>query len=120
MTMWSPFQSSEVREICANLTPDERTRLVQNAYQRGMHVACWICIPFGLATALLLALWHPGWQLQTLAILGLYIVFYVFFELLRGPALRRRTRELLCETQWARAQGYTPDGLRLMSLPWSR
>ena len=37
---WSPFQSAEVREICAHLTPTEHARLMEDARGREKLGSC--------------------------------------------------------------------------------
>jgi hypothetical protein len=109
---WSPFQSPEVREICANLTPVEHARLVADARQRGRDIGRWINFPFGIAVGFIVFSWQLG--------VGLLAVFAIYFAVSGWPrlrAMRRRSMELLCETEWARSRGYTPDRLRLMKFP---
>lgn len=54
---WSPFQSSEVREICANLTRKEHTRLIDDARQRGMDGRRWFVVPSSVAIFFLFFSW---------------------------------------------------------------
>jgi hypothetical protein len=103
---WSPFQSPEVREICANLTPDEHARLIANACQRGREIGWWIAVPFGIAVASLLYSRQLGFVLMTL-----FAIYFVVSGWPRMRAMRRRTMEFLCETEWARSRGYTPEHL---------
>lgn len=112
---WSPFQSPEVREICAHLTPTERARLLDDARQRGSQNAWWIALPASIATVAC----RYSWRLALL-LLPLFAVYFMVWGLPRLRAMRRRTTELLCQTEWARSRGHTPDRLRLMTFPWSR
>jgi hypothetical protein len=52
--------------------------------------------------------------------LALVIIYLAISDSPRRQAMRRRSLELLCETRWARSQGYTPERLKLMSFPWRR
>ncbi len=113
---WSPFQSSEVREICAHLTATERARLLDDARQRGLQIGSWTAVPFGIVCAL--SAWLP--RRLGLVLLPSFAVYFAVWGLPRLRAMRRRTTELLCQTEWARSQGYIPDRLRLMTFPWSR
>ena len=117
---WSPFQSPKVREICAHLTPDEHARLLKNA-QRNGKMAVWIAAPSVVPFLAIINLYRGfgSWRLN-LAFLALYAVYVAVFCLPRLKAARRRTREFLCETEWARSQGYTPERLRLMKFPWQK
>ena len=112
---WSPFQSTEVREICAHLTPAEHAQLIADARQRGSDIGRWIAGPLGVTVGLLFWSWQVG-----LALLALYVVYFAFSGYARLRAMRCRSMELLCETEWARSRGYTPDRLRLMTFPWTR
>jgi len=112
---WSPFQSPEVREICAHLTPAEHAQLVADARQRGTDIARGIGGPFVVSFGLLF--W--SWQVGSVVLAALGICFAISgFPRIR--AMRRQSMELLCETGWARSQGYTPERLRLMTFPWTK
>jgi hypothetical protein len=112
---WSPFQSAEVREICANLSTTEQARLMEDARERGRLIGQWFAVPLAIVGVLLFWSWRLG-----LLLVALFAVYFVFWVLPRFRAMRRRTIELLCETEWARDQNYTPARLRLMSFPWSK
>ncbi len=108
---WSPFQSPEVREICAHLTPAEHSRLIADARQRGTDIGRWIVLPFGITGGLLFWARQVG--------LVLFIIYFAVSGYPRIRAMRRRNMELLCETEWAQSRGYRPERLRLMAFPWS-
>ena len=112
---WSPFQSPEVREICANLTPAEHAQIIAHARERGTDIWRWIVALFGSIAAMLVWSWQVG-----LLLLPLVIIYFAASGLPRLRAMRRRSKELLCETEWGRSRGYTPERLRLMTLPWTR
>ena len=112
---WSPFQSPEVQEICKHLTPAERQRLIDDARARGTEIGWWLAVPFGLAAGSLFVSWRVG-----VVLLVLYALYFWLSGLPRLRAMRRRTTELLCDTELARRWGYTPDRLRLTVFPWSR
>jgi tetrahydromethanopterin S-methyltransferase subunit G len=111
---WSPFQSPEVREICAHLTPVEHAQVIADACQRGTDIGRWIAIPFGVTVGLLFWSWQVG-----LVLLALFIIYFALSGFPRIRAMRRRSMALLCETEWARSRGYTPERLRLMTFPWN-
>lgn len=111
---WSPFQSSEVREICAHLTPAEHAQLIADARQRGSDIGLRIAGPFGVTAGLLVWSWQVG-----LVFLALFAIYFAISGYPRLRAMRRRSMELLCETEWARSRGYKPERLRLMTFPWS-
>jgi hypothetical protein len=111
---WSPFQSPEVREICANLTPAEHTRLIDDARQRGTDLGRWFAAPFSLAIGLILFSWQWG-----LVSLVFFVTYFVGWGWPRLRNMRRKSIEMLCDTEWARSHGYTPERLRLTKFPWS-
>ena len=55
-----------------------------------------------------------------LSLLALFTVYFMLWLLPRFRAMRRRSIELLCETEWARGQNYTPSQVRIMTFPWSK
>ncbi|PHR88830.1 MAG: hypothetical protein COA78_36255 [Blastopirellula sp.] len=127
---WSPFQSPEVREICEHLTPAEHAQLMDNARQCSTDIGWWMAtrseVAFGLwfwwmatrsevAFGLLFWSWQFGLVLLPLFVINFAISGFQFFR-----AMQRRSMGLLCETEWARSRGYTPEGLRLMAFPWSK
>ncbi len=112
---WSPFQSPEVRDICEHLTPEERARVLDDARQRGQQLAQRIAVPLSIAVGSFMWSWHTG-----LVLLVLFVLYMGFSGLPLLQAMRTRSKELLCETAWARSRGYTPEGLRLMTPPWER
>jgi len=114
---WSPFQSPEVREICTHLTPMERARLINDARGRGRRIALWFALPLAI---IVLALWHwESWRLR-LVLVTASAGYFILWILPRFRAMRRRSIEMLCETEWARSHNYTAARLRLMTFPWSK
>jgi hypothetical protein len=112
---WSPLQSPEVREICAHLTAAERVQLLHDARQRGQQIFLWLAAPLSFVIALCLESWRFG-----RLVIPLFVVYFAVWGLPHFRSMRRRTLDLLCQTEWARSQGYKTDRLRLMTLPWSR
>jgi hypothetical protein len=112
---WSPFQSAEVREICAHLSPTEHARLMQDARERGRMIGQLFAVPLAIVGVLLFWSWRLG-----LSLVALFAVYFVLWVLPRFRAMRRRTIELLCETEWARKHNFTPTRFRLMTFPWSK
>jgi hypothetical protein len=111
---WSPFQSPEVRDICAHLTAEERERLVENARRCGRELAVWIVLPVAIASVLFL--WSARLGFVGLAVLSLYFVIAVWPRI---RAMRLRSQELICQSEWARGRGYTAATLRFFAFPWS-
>ena len=112
---WSPFQSSEVRDICAHLTPAEKRDLVVLGAHYGRDSGWRFAVPFGLVVM-------SFTYSRTLGVVLLvsFITYCATVGQRRIRAHQRRARELLCATGYARERGYTPDSLRMYALPWSR
>ncbi len=107
---WSPFQSPEVRGICARLALEEHARLLADARRQGQEIGQWLAVPLGIVAG------SFGWSTRLGSVLlALFVVYFAVSGLPRLRATRRRTIELLCETEWARSRGYTPARLRLMA-----
>jgi hypothetical protein len=116
---WSPFQSEQVRDICAHLTKDELDRLTQMAKEHGRASAVRFAVPVssicGAVLVLPLAGGFATWILVvatavTFVVVGgaLYAVNREFFV-----QSRKVMRDFLCSTQWAKAQGIVPESLRM-------
>src|ERR1039458_7575320 len=111
---WSPFQSPEVREICAHLTPVEHARLVTNARHRGAEIGgSMATMSFAIAAVFLFLSWQLFSWWTFLVGLALISIYFAIADAPRRQAMRRRSLELLCETEWAQSEGYTPDRLKL-------
>jgi hypothetical protein len=114
-SIWSPFQSPEVREICAHLTRTEHALLMEDARGRGRQIGQWFAVPLAVVVGFLYWSWRLG-----LVLVALFVVYFVLWVIPRFRAMRRHSIEFLCETEWARSRNYAPARLRLMTLPWSK
>ena len=103
---WSPFQSSQVREICAHVSPAEKQRIVRHGFGYGLWVAATVGLPINIA---LQAEHVVAWVIAA----GLLLVHLVAL-----PMWQARVRRMLCATEWAKSQGVTPENLRLFG--WRR
>lgn len=84
---WSPFQSPEVREICAHLTAAERQQLVARAARFGQETVWRVAVP---VAAVAMAFWYsPGVGCALLALLATYVLA---IELPRIRAHHQRIR----------------------------
>jgi hypothetical protein len=108
-------QSAEVREICAHLSPSEHARLMEDARERGQLIGKWFAVPIAIVSVSLFWSWRLG-----LAIVAVFVVYFVLWVVPRFRAMRHRTIELLCATEWAHTHNYTPTRVRLMTFPWSK
>jgi hypothetical protein len=99
--LWSPFQSKEVKEICANITPREKSMFKKRAFLYGLWIDVSLLIPLFIAVV------RPAWWSFILA--GAGVVVHILYL----PVWKRKQRELLCGTDWARSSGITLDKLPL-------
>jgi len=101
---WSPFQSPEVREICAHMTEAERRKTSERAGLYGL----WCAATFGVAPALAMLLSGPArWIVP---------VVFVLIHIALIPRWLSAQGRFLCSTVWAKAHGYSPKQLRLFSI----
>jgi len=102
-TTWSPFQSPEVREICAHMTEAERAK----ASARGGAYGLWSAVTFAL----------PLTYAFTSRSLGAIVIAAVLVtvHLIRIPVWQKQQKQFLCSTAWARERGITPDQLRVFA-----
>lgn len=112
---WVPFQSPKVRAICEHLTSSERAKLFENAAKRGQWIGRWIALPFGVTIAAFFL--YP--RLATIALVA-FLIYFAAWCRPRLREMRQRSLEILSETEYASAQGWSPDRLKLNSFPWSR
>jgi hypothetical protein len=119
---WSPFQSPEVREVCQNLTPAEMKHLAKDAASVGTEIgrrAVPLAAIFGAVVGVMVMA-TPTWSssMRGLAIGAGAIVIAPLFLLTNRRWMRenrQRQCEMLCSTEYARANGITPDRLRPFS-----
>jgi hypothetical protein len=111
---WSPFQSSDVRDICAHLTDDEKQQLMSQAGNYGRSAGGWIGLPLGVVVASFFYSATVGCILA-----GLFVICLVVLVRRRVQTQQQRVREMLCETKYARERGYRPETLKIYDFPWS-
>src|SRR5262245_31691881 len=113
--MWIAFESPESQAIRENLRPAgwEKLRRVgeRAGKMAGRHIGPWL-----LGSGVLAFMFYP-WGLLFYAV-GLAVL------MLTGRASRqeaaRRSIQILCETEYARTHGITPQNFRSYRFPWTR
>lgn len=100
---WAPFQSPEVREICAHMTDTEKAEVSR----RGGLYGLWVAATFGGPLPFAIVYGHPA----LIAIAAVLIVVHIACI----PVWQKMQRQFLCSTAWARAHGITPDRLRMFA-----
>ena len=103
---WAPFQSPDVRQICAHMTEAER----RGATHRGALYGLWVAATFAVPVSLAVVAANP-----TLVVIAAVLIVIHIACL---PLWFRRKRRYFCSTSWAREQGFTPERLRLFSFPY--
>ena len=104
LSSWSPFQSAEVRQICAHMTPAELASVRRRGGLYGLWVAATFAIPLSMAIT-----WPSPVALTVASVLILLHVICI-------PIWMRRQRRFLASTSWATSQGIKSESLRLFSL----
>lgn len=117
--LWYPFRSAEVSDICRHMTPEETRQLTARAWKTGLIagiVPSLIFYPLFLVLALYTPLYPPRpWSL--LVLLGIAILVGLLMGWIGFAGIRRKQIQMLCETDYAKQKGFTPQTLRLYSLP---
>jgi hypothetical protein len=98
---WSPFQSPEVRDICAHMTDAEKAELSRRSGFYGAWCAATVGIPSSLAIV---------GRSQWLVVLAAGLVA---IHIACVPVWQRMQRRFLCSTAWADEHGITPDRLKM-------
>jgi hypothetical protein len=112
---WGPFQSPQVRDICAHLTADEKCQLAAKGEYLGHQVAWRFVAPF-----LLVAQSFVYSVLVGFVLLGLFAIYFITLGLPFIREQRKRLRELLCSIQYSQTRGYRPDALKMFAFPWTK
>jgi ABC-type branched-subunit amino acid transport system permease subunit len=106
---WSPFQSDQVREICAHMTKAER----RSALKRGASWGILVGVVPGMVGLILGVLVFEsatvGVTICSLAFLLIVVVLYKKWS----PGLVKSQQNFLASTEWAKGQGVRPDDIRL-------
>jgi len=105
LATWSPFQSDQVREICAHMTAEERGDAVERAALYGIWVALTVGLPIRL-------LWTTTSRWSV--VIG---VMLIALHVVAVPWWHRRSKRLLLSTEWACSQGVSED-VKLSRLWW--
>jgi hypothetical protein len=112
---WSPFQSSQVKEICAHLTPEEFDACARRAMLYGVWVSLTFAGPLSLLSITFFS--RARAHLIPLGTGGLIIwaicISLVLLHCASIPFWLRGQRRFLCSTQWARTHDLRPERIKL-------
>jgi len=97
----SPFQSQAVKEICANMSPSEKSTGARHGALYGLWVVVTLAVPIVAAI-----------RFRNI-IATVVAVCLIVIHLACIPAWQRYQKRFLCSTQWARENGYTPESVKL-------
>jgi len=113
MRNWSEFfQSDVVREITSKMTSSESSKLKSLGAMAGKWVAFTFALPISFGVMFVYRYqWEPGYYI----IGALVIIYFIGMRI-----IRRKTREMLCSTEYAKSKGYKPGDLRMFKFPWSK
>jgi len=100
---WSPFQSPEVRDICAHMTDAERAEVSQRGGGYGLWVAATFALPLAFALTYR--------SLVAIVIASILVTVHIVCI----PIWQKCQKRFLCSTAWAREQGFTPERIRMFA-----
>jgi hypothetical protein len=110
-----PFRSAQVKDICEHLTAAESRRIVAHARRRGFLLGTLLSLilfPLGQYLVFRTPLYPPrSWTFLVLFSVMAPLAFLLGWALTRG--VRKKQVQMLCETDYAKRMGYSPDTLPL-------
>lgn len=92
---WIPFQSKISKEICEHMTEEEKKDLSVRSGKYGLWCGLTAAIPASFAFVYR----TPFWIIVTGTLLTIHIIGI--------PIWRRKQKDFLCSTQWAKFKGYS-------------
>ena len=96
---WIPFQSKISKEICEHMTESEKKELSVRSGKYGLWCALTAAIPVSFAFV---------YRTPFLIILaGILLAIHI----IGIPIWRKKQKNFLCSTQWAKSNGYAPKDL---------
>jgi len=99
---WAPFQSPTVKNICSNMTESEKNLVAAHGKSFGVKAAIFVVIPLVIGVDL---------RSSLVGLPGVIILLWIMFGAVILTRQRKKGKELLCSTDWAKSQGITPDKL---------
>jgi hypothetical protein len=100
---WSPFQSKEVKDICAHMSDQELKKTENRARMYGL----WCALTFACPLAFIVT--KPNVVVFIIGgiLIGIHIVCIPFWL--------RSQKQFLCAADWAKGQGFDWRSLKLFS-----
>lgn len=106
---WSPFQSDQVSEICANMTKTERRAAVKRGALWGILIGI---VPGMTALILGIVVFRSAMVTVTVCFLIFPLIALVLYKKWL-PNVVRSQQNFLASTEWARSQGIKADDIQL-------
>lgn len=106
---WSPFQSDQVKAICAHMTKTERRAAIRRGAWWGLLVGM---VPGMIALVLGVVVFRSALVVVTVCFLVLPLIALVLYRKWL-PSVVRSQQAFLASTEWARSQGIKPEDIRL-------
>jgi hypothetical protein len=110
-----PFRSAQVKDICEHLTADESRRILAHARRFGLLFGLLISLilfPLGQYLTFHTPLYPPrSWTFVVQFLILAPLAFLLGWAFSRG--YRKKQIQMLCDTDYAKRMGYTPDTLPL-------
>jgi len=109
---WAPFQSDQVKAICAHMTAEERSETISRSTRLGailgLSIGGCLFIGFLLSSRLFDS---PLLRLLGMLLPLLILIAIAFWKL--KPITDRSQKEFLASTQWAKNEGLSPNDIVL-------
>jgi len=106
---WSPFQSDQVKEICAHMTKTERRAAVRRGALWGLLMGI---VPGMAALILGVVVFRSALVVVTVCFLILPLIALVLCKKWY-PNVVRSQQHFLASTEWARGQGFKAEDIQL-------
>jgi len=111
---WSPFQSDQVKQICAHMTTTERRAAIRRGTVWGLLIGI---VPGMIALILGAMVFRSAVVVVTVCFLIFPLIALVLHRKWL-PNVVKSQRDFLASTEWARSQGIKAEDIRLYN--WQR
>lgn len=106
---WSPFQSNQVKEICAHMTGTERRAAIRRGALWGLLIGI---IPGAIGLILGVVVFRSALVVVTFCFLAFPAIALVLWKKWL-PHVVKSQQSFLASTEWAKSQGIKADNIHL-------